>query len=247
MPSITLSTTQQRTALTLLNTVLGELGMPSSNSVTDGEDTMVQLLYLANGLGSRLALLPFWAPLITTFPITTVDAQTDYDLPTDFGVPLSGTTWDRTAAWPLVGPVAPPQWQMLQSGLGTAGPQFRFRYAGLKLQVNPAPPANLTLVQEYLSRNWVLGVSGTVASISKPRITASDDYILLNEEMFITGVKAAWLQAKGLNSVAAVDEFKRMMEAAWGAVNSAAILSFSGGDAYPFLSWENIPDHGYGT
>lgn len=247
MPTIDPSSTQKRQALALLNTVLGEIGMPPMTSILEGTDTSVQLLYLANGFGSRLALLPFWATLTETFSTTTVDSQTEYDLPVDWGVPLASTAWDRTSRWPLIGPVTAPQWQILQSSLSVAAPQYRFRFADLQLQISPPPPAGLNLVHEYLSTGWALGLSGLTNTVRKPRITSDDDYVLFSEEMFICGVKAAWLGAKGLDNRAAVAEFKDMLEAAWAATNSASILPFGGGCGSFLLGYQNVPDTGFGS
>jgi hypothetical protein len=247
MPTIDPNTTQKRQALALLNTVLGEIGMPPLTSVSEGTDTSVQLLYLANGFGSRLAMLPFWATLTETFTTVTVDSQTEYDLPVDWGVPLASTAWDRTSRWPLIGPVTAPQWQILQSSLSVAAPQYRFRFSDLKIQISPAPPAGLTLAHEYLSTGWALGLSGDTATVRKPRITSDEDYVLFSEEMFLCGVKAAWLGAKGLDNRAAVAEFKEMLEASWAATNSASILPFGGGCAPFLLGYQNVPDTGYGS
>jgi hypothetical protein len=247
MPSIDPSTTQKRTALELFNTVLGELGMPSTSSVNATDDTTVQLLYLANGLGTRLGRLPFWSELVEEFTITTTTA-TSYTLPVDWGVPLPGTTWDRTASWPLRGPVTSIEWQWLVSGITPSAPQYRYRYKGGAFHLHTAPSAGLTIVQEYLSTGWVLGMGTTVADTRKPRITSDSDYILLDEEMFITGAKLAWLEAKGLDSSKALEAFRTQLEAAWGSSAGSPILSYvpGCGDA-PLLSYSNVPDTGYGA
>ena len=245
MPIINPTTTQKRTALQLLNTVLGELGMPLTNSVNALDDTAVQLLYLANGLGSRMAKLPFWADLAEEFTVTTTTAEA-YDLPVDWGVPLYGTTWDRSNRWPLVGPVTSSQWQVLKSGLGQAYPRFRFRYKGGQFLLHTAPEAGHTIVQEYLSTGWVLGIDGAVASQRKPRISSDSDYVLLDEEMFITGTKLAWLEAKGLDSSKALVEFNSMLEAGWANNSGAPVLEFVRTDEQVLLGYQNIPDTGYG-
>lgn len=247
MPTINPATTQKRTALTLINTALGEIGMSQISSVLATDDTAVQAVYLANGLGSRIALLPFWSELVETFLWTSVLDQTTYDLPLDWGVPTNGTAWDRSSRWPLIGPTPPVQWQVLQSGFGVAAPQYRFRFINYQLVLFPAPPAGLTQVHEYLSTGWALGLVGATATLRKPRITADTDYVLFKEEMFITGLKAAWLQAKGLNSVGAVEEFTRMMEASWAASAGAPILSFAPDPGNFFVTLANVPDTNFGV
>lgn len=246
MPTINPASTQRRTALTLLNTVLGEIGMPSISSVSATDDTAVQLLYLANGFGSRLARLPFWTELIEEFSITT-DGSSSYDLPIDWGVPLADTQWDRSASWPLRGPTTPRTWQIFQSGIGAVGPQYRYRYKGSTIEFTPTPDSSLTLVQEYLSTGWALGLAGDTATERKPRITDNSDYVLFDEEMFICGVKLAWLEAKGLDSSKALIDFTEMLEAGWSSTRGANTLSLVPQVTLPFLSESNIPDHGYGS
>lgn len=246
MPTIDPNTTQKRTALELLQTILGELGLGQVGSILAGDDMTVQLLYLMNGLGSRLAKMPFWSELVEEWSITTTTAA-EYDLPNDWGVPLAGTNWDRTARWPLVGPVTSAEWQVLKSGFGAAAPRFRFRFKEGQFCLHTNPEAGLTIVQEYLSTGWVLGLTGATATERKPRITADTDYVLLDEEMFICGVKLVWKEAKGLESSALLQDFKVMLEAAWGSSAGAPILSLAPPEVSMLLGYGNVPDTNYGT
>jgi hypothetical protein len=248
MPTITLSTTNLRTAKQLMNCVLGEIGLPLTNSVVSTDQTVIQLLYLMNALGENLAKFPLWADLRSEFLITTTTADA-YDLPVDWNVPLNGTSWDRTGRWPLLGPKTPTEWQYLKSGFGVAAPQYRYRYYNRQFNLFPAPIEGLTLVQEYLSSSWVLGLdpSGLTASVGKPRITLDTDYILLDERMFIEGAKLAFLEAKGLDSSKAFRNFTDMMEAAWADSNGAPVLSMAPIPANIFITEWNAPDTGYGT
>lgn len=246
MPTINPSATQLRTALELMNTVLGEVGMPTTGSILSQDQTTVQVKYLMNGLGENLAKFPLWADLRKEFLITTTTAEA-YDLPVDWNVPLNGTAWDRSGRWPLLGPKTPVEWQYLKSGFGVAAPQYRWRLFNRQFNLFPAPIAGLTIVEEYLSSNWVLGLNGSVANIGKPRLTADTDYILLDERMFIEGAKLAFLEAKGLDSSKAFRNFSDMLEAAWANSNAAPVLSLSGMAASLFITEWNAPDTGYGT
>lgn len=250
MPSINPSATYKRTALVLLNTVLGEMGMPAISSVNSTDDMAVQLVALANGFGTRLASLPLWAELNKTATITTVQGTSTYDLPIDWLVPLHGTAWNRSASWPLAGPIAPVHWQTLQSGVGAgATSSYRYRFVGGQVQLHTgAVSTGETLVFDYLSSEWVLGVDGEgLATVGKPRISADNDYILLHEEMFITGLKVAWRAEKGFEYSRHLAEFLQMLEAAWANSSGAAILSFIPNLSQQFLSLRNVPDSGYGS
>lgn len=249
MSSINPSSTQRRSVLTLLNTVMGEMGMPPISGVTSSDEMAVQLVYLANRAGSNLSLLPLWPELIETATITFVTDQASYDLPADWGTPLANTVWDRTTSWPVLGPTVPSTWQALQSGIGTAGPRYRYRFRDLKVEFYPTPTADgEEIVLDYQSRGWVLGLNGALNDQRKPRITADTDYIVLNEELFILAVIATWKRAKGLDASTAIDDLKGMLESAWASSNGFSRLSMAPScDEDPFfLSIANIPETGYG-
>lgn len=245
MPSIDLATTQLRTATQLLNAAQAELGLPQSSSVLAVDNTTVQMLALMNALGEALAKFPLWENLRKEFIVTTT-TDSAYNLPVDWNVPLNGTTWDRTGRWPLLGPKTPTEWQYLKSGFGVAAPQYRYRYYNRQFNLFPAPIAGLEIVQEYLSTNWVLGVNGPVADIGKPRITLADDYILLDERMFIEGAKLSFLEAKGLDSSKAFRNFSDLLEAAWADSTGAPVLSMAPIPSNIFITEWNAPDTGYG-
>lgn len=246
MPTIDPANTQRRTALQLIQTAFGELGMPIPGSLSATDDLTVQMLYLSNGLGSRMARLPFWSELVEEFTVVT-DGSQYYPLPLDWGVPSIGAIWDRTARWPLVGPVTPAEWQLLESGIGQAAPRYRFRYKDGQIWFHVAPEVGITIVQEYLSTGWVLGLSGSLATQRKPRISADSDYVLLDEEMFITGCKLMWLEAKGLDSSKALSEFSTMLEVGWSNSSGAPTLSLVPSQASILLGYANVPDTGYGA
>jgi hypothetical protein len=247
-PSINVSTTTRRTGLELIQAAMGEIGMPRPASIEDGNDeTAIQLLYQFNELGENLSRFPFFSELSQTWSITTTTA-TAYDLPADWACPLSGTNWDRSGRWPLLGPKTPAEWQYLQSGFGVAAPQYRFRYYGGQYHLFPAPVAGLTIVQEYLSTHWVLGIGATpgLADTAKIRVTLNTDYCILDERMMIEGLKLAFLESKGLDSSIQSRKWERMMEAAWANSKGAPSLSLAPIPANIFITEWNAPDTGYG-
>lgn len=249
-PAIVVASTRKRTALQIAQQAMGEIGMPRPTTLVSGaSETGTQLLFLLNGIGEKLARLPLWSETRAEWLITTTTADS-YDLPQDWLVPLVGTTWDRTGKWPLLGPKVPSEWQYLKSGFGVAAPQYRFRFMNGQFVLFPAPAAGLTLVHEYLSANWVYGLStptSTSADVAKPRITADSDYPLFDDLMLITALKLAFREAKGLDSSKVQEEFEDMMEAAWSNSVSAPTLSLTPIPTNIFISEWNAPDTGYGT
>lgn len=247
MPTITVATTQRRAALSLLNAAMEESGLGAATSILSSDDTVKNVLRLMNGVGEDLARQPFWPELIRTWTVTTVADQTAYDLPADWGVPLPGTTWDRTGRWPLQGPHTASNWQRFLSGVGGSGAAgYNYRFFDGKLNLEPAPPVGLSLTLEYTSYNWVLGLNGAVANIPKPRFTLDTDYCLFDERLLLLGTRVAFQESKGLDSSLAKRRFEDALEAAIFASGGAPILSLVGCPARLFLDYSNVPDSGYG-
>lgn len=249
IPAIIVATTGRRTVLQIAQQAMGEIGMTRPTTLTAGiDENAQQLLFLLNGLAEELVAVPLWAETRAEWLLTTTLA-TSYDLPADWLVPLSGTTWDRTGRWPLLGPKTPAEWQYLKSGFGVAAPQYRFRFFGGQFNLFPAPIAGLVLAQEYLSSNWIAGVNPvtpTLADVPKRRATSDADYPIINERMLIEGLILKFLEAKGLDSTKAKDKFERMLEAAWSNSNSAPVLNLAGTPSSFLLSEWNIPNTGFG-
>lgn len=244
MPTIDPATTLKRTAVQLMNQVLGELGLPQTSSINATDDTTRQMLALMNGLGDDLCRVPLWEDLREEWLFTTTTAAA-YDLPVDWGVPLADTQWDRSGRWPLRGPQTPAGWQYLKSGFGVAAPQYRYRYFNRQLNLHPAPQAGVQLALEYLSLGWALA-AGSPATNRQRGFQADGDYSLIDDRVMVQGTKLVWLEAKGLESTKARKRFEAMLEAAWGnSVGGGTIALDAGRDNF-FITDRNIPDTGYG-
>ena len=128
-------------------------------------------------------------------------ARDTYTIPSDFDRYISHTWWDRTNHWMLVGPQSPQfdQWQ--RSGIVTTGPRLRWRQIGVRptvFRLWPPPTSASTpdaLVFEYINDGWVLHIDGTFGN----KFTADTDIPLLNDQMFILGVKWRFWQIKGFD------------------------------------------------
>ena len=132
-----------------------------------------------------------------------------YTIPSDFDHYISHTWWDRTNHWMLVGPQSPQfdQWQ--RSGIVTTGPRRRWRQIGIRptvFRLWPPPSSASTpnaLVFEYVNDGWVQHIDGTFGN----RFTADTDTPLLNDQMFILGVKWRLWQIKGFSYGALQQEY----------------------------------------
>jgi hypothetical protein len=148
----------------------------------------------------------------------------------------------------LLGPKTATEWQYLKSGFGVAAPQYRFRFLNGKFALFPAPEAGLTIVQEYTSKHWVVGLDPDPATASTPKIrcTADTDYCMLDERMMIEGLKLAFKQEKGLDYGFQLAKWQEIMEGAWAASKGAPSLSMAPIPNNIFITEWNAPDTGYG-
>jgi hypothetical protein len=148
-------------------------------------------------------------------------AQNKFDLPSDWLRQIPQTEWNRTQRWELLGPKSAQEWQTFKSGIVSAGPRQRFRILQNQLCLNPSPPDNQTLSFEYISNGWVEGVDG----VAKTEVTQDTDTFIFSDSLLITGLKAQWLVAKGLDASFSLGEFRYLLEQEKSTNKSAPVLS----------------------
>lgn len=162
-------------------------GQPAAQrvlSITDATTLELEMESTATAVGTSL-----------------IFARDTYTIPSDFDHYISHTWWDRTNHWMLVGPQSPQfdQWQ--RSGIVTTGPRLRWRQIGVRptvFRLWPPPTSASTpdaLVFEYINDGWVQHIDGTFGN----KFTADTDIPLLNDQMFILGVKWRMWQIKGFS------------------------------------------------
>ncbi|MHB1408000.1 MAG: hypothetical protein ACYCXC_00150 [Acidovorax defluvii] len=165
-------------------------------------------------------------------------SQVAYDLPSDWLSEIPQTEWDRTNRWPLLGPQSPQDWQSFKSGIVYAGPRQRFRIQENQILINPPPPNGLLFSLEYISNGWVIN------SVNQrlPRFTNDTDTAIFPDSLLITGLKAQWKAAKGLDGTFDLAEFRVMLETIKAQDKSAPKLSLSPQPGEVLLSVANIQD-----
>ena len=168
-------------------------------------------------------------------------AQVNYPLPSDWGNPIGDTMWDRTNRWPVNGAKSPQEWQSFKSGIVYAGPRLRFRIQGNTINMNP-PPANAhALAFEYISKGFVYDTSGNV----KTSFTDDTDVSIYDDSLLITGLKAKFKAAKGLDGSFDLAEFVELLGVCKAQDTSAPTLSMSPTRGSVLLGMSNIPDGGW--
>lgn len=177
-------------------------------------------------------------PAINTETIVTQFSQYLYNLPSDWMKQIPQTEWDRTNRWPLMGPQSPQDWQSFKSGIVYAGPRERFRILENQIAVNPLPPNGLTFAFEYISNAWIRSATG----VAQSSFLADTDTYLFPDSLLITGLKAQWKAAKGLDGTFDLGEFRGLLEQCKAQDKSAPRLSLSPYPTDVLLSEWNVPD-----
>jgi hypothetical protein len=168
-------------------------------------------------------------------------AQNKFDLPSDWQRQVPQTEWNRTQRWELLGPKSAQEWQTFKSGIVSAGPRQRFRILQNQLCLNPSPPDNQTLSFEYISDGWVEGVDG----VAKTEVTQDTDTFIFSDSLLITGLKAQWLVAKGLDASFSLGEFRYLLEQEKSTNKSAPVLSTGAFAGSLLLTDRNMVDGNY--
>lgn len=165
-------------------------------------------------------------------------SQVAYDLPSDWLSEIPQTEWDRTNRWPLLGPQSPQDWQSFKSGIVYAGPRQRFRIQENQILINPPPPNGLLFSSEYISSGWVIN------SVNQrlTKFTNDTDTAIFPDSLLVTGLKAQWKAAKGLDGTFDLGEFRLLIEQMKAQDKSAPKLSLSPQPISVLLSIGNIQD-----
>lgn len=224
--------------LDIVQQVCDELGLSRPAYVIGNDDPQtVQMLALINRLGRDLARQFEWQRLVKEYTLTTTDDQALYSFPSDWARQIPQTEWDRSSHWPLVGPATSQQWQVYKSGVISQGPRLRFRISGGGFEIFPAI-GGYELVFNYISANWVIG-----ADSSTSRDFRNDtDTCVFEDSLMISGLKALWKNAKGLDASFDMADFRTTLEQCKSQDKSAPVLSMSPPDRSFLIGMGNVID-----
>jgi len=236
--------------LALVQQACSEMNLSAPTSCIGNQDQQViQLVALANAEGVECASVETaqgaWPVLRKTHTFTMVENQESYPLPSDLNFIIYDTMWDTTQHWRVIGPVNPSGWNTLLYGnITAAAPFYRFKIEDNLLSLYPAPDNNGDVVAfTYVSNGWCKSVGGTIQT----QWQADTDTYILDDRLFVLGLKARFRQAKGLDYSAELALYNRRLD--WAKANSGVprVLPLTAGQSVPWLSWYNLPDSNYGV
>ena len=198
--------------LTMTTQVCRRIGIPTPSSVSGSSDQqIIQLMALANEEGQDLSSRYPWAGLVTESTFTTVATESQGSITTlagsDFRYILNDIMWDRTLLRPVLGPLAPAEWQELKAR-NITGPWYQYRIRGTSVLFIPTPSAGDTVAFEYVSKNWV---NVTASSTTSGTWTADADTGRIDEELMAQGIIWRWKSAKGLEYAEDYAKYERLV------------------------------------
>lgn len=229
----------------------------SNLSATTTKDSAVVVLADTTGLStnygvSGIGIIPFSQILSVdsstqiTMTMTATQSgtndlqfsQVQYPLPSDWKKQIPQTEWDRTNRWPLMGPQSAQDWQSFKSGIVYAGPRERFRILSNAITVNPPPPNGLVFAFEYISKSFAIAADGSF----KAAFSADTDTCVFDDSLMVSGLKAKFKQAKGLDAQFEIAEFIDLLDQCKAQDKSTPKLSLSPSNESTLLSLANIQD-----
>ena len=234
----------------IINRAAVEAGLlPSSDPVTDTDETYIQMVGLLNSCGQELCELNDWPVLVRTYEINTLDTDTEpYELPDDFNYLIDQTGWDRTNKVAMGGPLSAQDWTYLGGrDLSSQTIYASFRQVDGKMDLLPQPPPNgLRITFEYISRNWLMEQGQQTPN--RDTIGAGSDTCILDPLLSIKFLKLKFLSAKGFDITMAALEFDTLLASRIGKSTGAPILNASrGGRGFQYLStYGNTGNTNYG-
>lgn len=215
-------------------------------AVGSTDETAQALLAAATWTAKHLHRIHDWTILTKEHVFATLPSVADYETPDDFDRLVYNTCWSRTDYERLQGGLTPQDWQLIKSG-NMASPasvtSFRiklFGQQGRRLVLDPTPTGAVTVVYEYVSRNWCTASGGDEQS----NWIADTDVAIIDERLIELGTLYRELRRLGMSydeEAAEFEDFLRLAIANDG--GQAKVLSLLPREAGPvFLSPGNVPD-----
>ena len=238
--SYTATTTSGSTTISSLSSTTGLTSNPTYFTVSG--TGIPQDTYLSSvNSGASTAVLTQAAT--ASGSVTLTFTQTKYAFPSDYDRLVDRTDWDKSQHWEMLGPETGQQWQWLKSGFISTGPRVRFRPLGGLFQIWPAIGAAHLLGFEYVSNTWAQSSTGT----AQTSFTADTDTAIYPDRLMVLFLKRKYWEIKGFDTTALERDFQAELDLAKAHDAGSPTLSMDPRIADVLLSWDNIPDSGYGS
>ncbi len=237
------------TAYEVVRRTLASMALPIPQSASGSTDSItMQMWALLTECGQELLDKhggDGWEFFLKTHTITTVPGTLTYDLPSDFQAYVDATGWNNTARIPLIGPLSPQMWRLLQARqLGGTTLRMQYVIRADKIEFEFVPDDAQTLAIDYIGRGWVR--DATVSTTYRDFVENDSDIVMYDPRLIISMLKYKFRQAKGFDANAAEEEYENALAQAKYNDKPKNDLRLSGRSDYPYLGYLNMPDTNYG-
>ena len=237
------------TAGTVINRAAVEIGLAAVvDPYSSNDPSFKQLAALLNTAGEELAGSFQWEFLTRSHQQLTLDTDSgNYPLPEDFLYMIPQTGWEHTNRVPLFGALSAQDWTYLKGRkLASETIYASFRIQQGEFTIFPQPPPNgLDINFEYQTKNWVIDPE---TDLGKDEANKTSDLVLFDKILISRYLKVKYMEAKGLDTTKAQDDFQQQFAFITNVDKPAEVLNAGGrGRAFPYLdTYRNTPDTGYG-
>jgi hypothetical protein len=178
----------------ILNQVLSQSAhITKSNFVSSNDVDDQQMVAVANRVVDEILNWYSWGELRKTFTVTAQPNQTRYLLPSDFNALVSDSMRDKDGTRKVEVNVPDKRWFQYKFGTLNSGPTHRVRFYGDEIEFADITPGE-EIIMEYWSNQIVRDDTGS----TKDRFDSDSDTFILNDQMLILGIQAAWAETKML-------------------------------------------------
>lgn len=226
----------------IVQRVCDEVGLPRPSVVTTSTEQLArQMFSLANAELEEISKRFNWPQLTREYTFDTADGVAQYALPADYRKFLAETVYDTAHFYKLRGSVSPDEWQRTKSlnmGILSRG---RVRIYGnpLKLNMLPTPISAVSVVFEYLSKNFAASALG----VEKTKFSQDDDVPIVDEALIRMGLKWRIKHAKGIEFSADLAEYEAVVAREFASALAQPIIQLDVGMYAPL----NIASDGFGA
>ena len=221
------------TCLQIIAQACSWLALPIPTAIWSSTDAQViQLRSLLNEEGAALCAFPDhnWNKLVKETSFTTLAANLQSAMPTDFDHICNQTMWNRTMNRMVWGPMDEQQWQQELAGPTFTSPYYAYRIRGGSMYLTPVPAAGNSVYYEYVSTYWVYAVGET--SPTKAAMSADDDFCVFPDTIVERGLRWRYLRANGLDYSQEYTQWMELVMTTLSRDGGAARLSIT--DKYPW-------------
>lgn len=226
------------------------VGFPKPADPAGSPDPAVQQMVSAvNQAGADMLNLYDWQQQVKSHEIVCKadepgQKEKAFDLPPDFWCFVDQTQWNKSTRLPAL-QVSPQQWQQIKVRMASIVLTFLWQIRDNKLWILSPPDSPQTFSFMYISRGWVQDSENP--DLLKNVASKNGDKILFDDYLTTLLARVKWLQMKGMDSAAAMADFKLNYEIRKGKTKGAPILSMVNSAGLPYINMmTNAPDTGYG-